>query len=117
MKFKRASIILLSLISSLSLITSCSEKNSTSLYEGTDPSTLFDGYYAELDTWNNYKDLRQKLYNMSNAGLLEKMEENKEFAFIDQRMYKKRCQDFCGFMVADMQLECQKWTKILLKIL
>lgn len=64
MKFKRASIILLSLISSLSLITSCSEKNSTSLYEGTDPSTLFDGYYAELDTWNNYKDLRQKLYNI-----------------------------------------------------
>ena len=64
MKFKRASIILLSLISSLSLITSCSEKNSTSLYEGTNPSTLFDGYYAELDTWNNYKDLRQKLYNI-----------------------------------------------------
>lgn len=54
--------VLLLVATSLSLV-SCN-KTKDNLYEGTDPATILDGYYKDLESWENYLDLRQKLYNI-----------------------------------------------------
>ena len=58
MKF--AKIFLLATLS-LTLVSCAKEKEE---YEGTDPSTILNGYYKDLESWDNYIDLRQKLYKI-----------------------------------------------------
>lgn len=59
---------ILTLLFACTLITSCNQAGEkpggADVYEGTDPSTILNGYYAELESWDNYMDLRQKLYNI-----------------------------------------------------
>ena len=61
---------ILTLLFACTLITSCNKPAGGNtpagqdVYEGTDPSTILNGYYAELESWDNYIDLRQKLYNI-----------------------------------------------------
>ncbi len=60
---------ILALLFACTLITSCNGKGGKGkggeeVYEGTDPSTILNGYYSELESWDNYIDLRQKLYNI-----------------------------------------------------
>lgn len=66
---KKARIYTLLLASCLcaTLLSSCNgkgESSSSEEYHGTDPSTILDGYYSELSSWDNYIDLKHKLYNI-----------------------------------------------------
>lgn len=63
---------ILALFFACALVTSCGQQNGgkrgsssePEIYEGTDPSTILNGYYKDLESWDNYIDLRQKLYNI-----------------------------------------------------
>lgn len=66
MKAKRLAVLLTALLASATMLGSCNGGNTTSSepYEGTDPATILDGYYKELTSWNNYLDLKKKLYTI-----------------------------------------------------
>ena len=65
MNFKKLGLTLSLLFTCITSV-SCSTTSSSEeeVYHGTDPATIFDGYYSELTTWKNYIDLGQKLYNI-----------------------------------------------------
>ena len=60
---------ILTLLFTCALVASCGKTggkggSQEEIYEGTDPSTILNGYYKDLESWDNYLDLRQKLYNI-----------------------------------------------------
>lgn len=64
---KTSRLLTLLLVSlAVSPLTSCKDNKPTEpeVYEGSDPATLFDGYYASLESWEDYTDLRHKLYDI-----------------------------------------------------
>ncbi len=66
MKTSKIALVITTLLASVTLLGSCNGGESTSSepYTGTDPSTILNGYYKDLTSWDNYLDLKQKLYNI-----------------------------------------------------
>ena len=61
---KLTKLLLLAFVSLSSVSLASCNKNKDKQYEGTDPATILNGYYKDLESWDNYIDLRQKLYNI-----------------------------------------------------